>query len=347
MSGTPVLSTPARGASRRVPDRRIRGVRQRDRELHRFGDGARAGVCRRPGRRAARGPRRARSECRRRRARRRRQGDGPSGLVFGRQLRLEDVSRTGISSVTEEEVSQAVSEGKRIREVTTVEGPVARVGARRAGRRRSALRGSTGPTTPSSVARIPLGQVTIVGPGAGLELAGPGSAQRPDRNRRKASPLGRDGDAERVGAQELRRAVLVERSSLGDREAGVGHHGAIARVRWQPPRPASDRLEPVLPAPTPSSGARPCSTKWRVPPGRSTRRSSASAAPTSGIVHSVQVESAESKLSSVERQRLAVEPGALDRDLDAPHSLRRELPAQVGRLDGRHPVDARGDRRGR
>lgn len=96
-----------------------------------------------------------------------------SALVFGRQLRLEDVSRTGISSVTETAVSQAASEGRQIREVTTVEGSVARVEPV-----------ALAPDDP--LARIdgtdnavvcraePLGQVMVVGPGAGLELAGQG-----------------------------------------------------------------------------------------------------------------------------------------------------------------------------
>ena len=96
-----------------------------------------------------------------------------SGLVFGRQLRLEDVSRTGISSVTEEDVSRAASEGKRVREVTTVEGSVARVEpvALEAG---DPLAGVDGTDNAVVCRADPLGQVTIVGPGAGLALAGQG-----------------------------------------------------------------------------------------------------------------------------------------------------------------------------
>ena len=96
-----------------------------------------------------------------------------SGLVFGRQLRLEDVSRVGISSVAEEEVSRAVSAGKRIREVTAVEGSVARVEpvALEAG---DPLAGVDGTDNAVVCRADPLGQVTIVGPGAGLELAGQG-----------------------------------------------------------------------------------------------------------------------------------------------------------------------------
>ena len=96
-----------------------------------------------------------------------------SALVFGRQLRLEDVSRTGISSVTEDAVSQAVSEGRRIREVTTVDGSAARVEpvALDAG---DPLWGVDGTDNAVVCRADPLGQVTIIGPGAGLELAGQG-----------------------------------------------------------------------------------------------------------------------------------------------------------------------------
>jgi homoserine dehydrogenase len=96
-----------------------------------------------------------------------------SAIVLGRQLRIEDVSRTGISSVTEEAVSQAESQGRQIREVTTVEGSDARV--------EPLALASDDPlaridgTGNAVVCRAePLGQVMVVGPGAGLELAGQG-----------------------------------------------------------------------------------------------------------------------------------------------------------------------------
>ena len=53
-------------------------------------------------------------------------------------------------------------------------------------------------------------------------------------------------------------------------------------------------------------------------------------------MHIVQVESAASKCRP-ERQRLPVEAGPLDRDRGGPHPLGRQLPAEVGRLDGRDP----------
>lgn len=103
-----------------------------------------------------------------------------AALVFGEQLRLEDVKRRGISSVTPEAVERATSNGLRIREVATLEvassgaGPlVARVQpeALAADDRLAQVRG----TQNAVVCRAaPLGEVTITGPGAGLELAGQG-----------------------------------------------------------------------------------------------------------------------------------------------------------------------------
>ena len=96
-----------------------------------------------------------------------------SALVFGRQLRLDDVACTGISSVSEEAVSRAVAEGRQIREVTTVDGSGARVEpvALDADDPLARLAG----TDNAVICRAePLGEVTIVGPGAGLELAGQG-----------------------------------------------------------------------------------------------------------------------------------------------------------------------------
>jgi homoserine dehydrogenase len=96
-----------------------------------------------------------------------------SALVFGRQLQLEDVSRIGVSSVTQDAVSQALAEGRQIREVTTVDGSVARVEpvALEADDPLARVDG----TDNAIVCRAePLGEVTIVGPGAGVELAGQG-----------------------------------------------------------------------------------------------------------------------------------------------------------------------------
>ncbi len=73
----------------------------------------------------------------------------------------------------------------------------------------------------------------------------------------------------------------------------------MGRVKWQPPASRySTGSRRRCQRRTGSSGASPCSRKCRVPPGFTTRRISLRAAPTSGIVHSVQVDSAASKLSS-------------------------------------------------
>jgi homoserine dehydrogenase len=96
-----------------------------------------------------------------------------SALVFGRQLQLDDVSRAGISSVTEEQVSDAVAQRKRIREVTTVEGSVARVEPV-ALEADDPLAGVDGTDNAVVCRADPLGHVTVVGPGAGLALAGQG-----------------------------------------------------------------------------------------------------------------------------------------------------------------------------
>ena len=62
---------------------------------------------------------------------------------------------------------------------------------------------------------------------------------------------------------------------------------SIGRFRWQPPamRVQSGSSRSCQRA-TPGSGARPCSTNSRAPPGRSARRTSASARPASEIVQS-------------------------------------------------------------
>lgn len=96
-----------------------------------------------------------------------------SGLILGRQLRLEDVHRTGISSVTDEEMSKALADGRRIREVTTVDGSGARVEplALPVDDPLARIEG----TNNAVICRVePLGEVMVVGPGAGPELAGQG-----------------------------------------------------------------------------------------------------------------------------------------------------------------------------
>jgi homoserine dehydrogenase len=104
-----------------------------------------------------------------------------AALVFGRQLRPEQVARRGISGVARTEIEAAVSAGGRIRHVATLEFSE-RDGA-------GDVRASVEPVFLSGDDRLsrvngtdnavicratPVGAITIVGPGAGLELAGQG-----------------------------------------------------------------------------------------------------------------------------------------------------------------------------
>jgi homoserine dehydrogenase len=96
-----------------------------------------------------------------------------AGLVFGRQLRREDVSGRGISTISEPDVARARASGDTLREVATIDGAEANV--------QPVALGPDDPlasvegTTNAIVCRVdPLGEIKIAGPGAGLELAGQG-----------------------------------------------------------------------------------------------------------------------------------------------------------------------------
>lgn len=101
-------------------------------------------------------------------------------FVFGCQLRLEDVNHRGVSSVTDADVRQARSDGLRIRELVTLKRSasapnslIARVEpvALAADDPLSGIDG----TDNAVVCRAdPLGEITVIGPGAGIELAGQG-----------------------------------------------------------------------------------------------------------------------------------------------------------------------------
>jgi homoserine dehydrogenase len=103
-----------------------------------------------------------------------------ASVVFGRQLDLADVSRRGISSVTDEAMVKARSEGLRIREVATLEPSTSVPGEL------TARVEPVGLSADDPLARVdgtdnavicqaePLGEITVVGPGAGIALAGQG-----------------------------------------------------------------------------------------------------------------------------------------------------------------------------
>jgi homoserine dehydrogenase len=104
-----------------------------------------------------------------------------SGLVFGRQLRREQVTCRGITAVTAREIAQAASAGGRIKHVATLgfTGPggtgsvTARVRPELVGRD-DPLVNVNGTANAVVLEADPVGQVIIAGPGAGPQLAGQG-----------------------------------------------------------------------------------------------------------------------------------------------------------------------------
>jgi homoserine dehydrogenase len=104
-----------------------------------------------------------------------------SALVLGRQLRAADVSRRGISSISDDAIRQAASEGLTVREVATLEpsasGPGTVIGrVEPVGLRGDDLLARVDGTSNAVVCEAePLGEVMVLGPGAGVELAGQGA----------------------------------------------------------------------------------------------------------------------------------------------------------------------------
>jgi homoserine dehydrogenase len=104
-----------------------------------------------------------------------------SALVFGRQLRRDGVACGGIARIARSEIEEAASRGERLKHVATLEfpepggagNPTARVALERVSSEDPLA--SVEGTTNALVCRAdPVGQVTIMGPGAGPELAGQG-----------------------------------------------------------------------------------------------------------------------------------------------------------------------------
>jgi homoserine dehydrogenase len=104
-----------------------------------------------------------------------------AALVFGRQLRPQQIACRGITDISREEVDRAASSGARLRHVATLEfsepdglGEVsARVEPMLLGRS-DPLANVEGTTNAIVLRAKPVGAVTIIGPGAGPELAGQG-----------------------------------------------------------------------------------------------------------------------------------------------------------------------------
>ena len=105
-----------------------------------------------------------------------------SALVFGRQLGRGQVACTGITGITGREARQAASAGRRIRQVATLGffGPdgMGTVTARvqpeivQAGDLLASIDGVANAVVCQA---SPMGEVTIIGPGAGPQLAGQGA----------------------------------------------------------------------------------------------------------------------------------------------------------------------------
>lgn len=104
-----------------------------------------------------------------------------SALVFGRQLRREQVTCQGITGVTGEQARQAASAGDRLRHVATLAfsgpGGTGTVTARvqpEAVPTSDRLAGIDGVTNALIFQASPVGEITIIGPGAGPQIAGQG-----------------------------------------------------------------------------------------------------------------------------------------------------------------------------
>ncbi len=98
-----------------------------------------------------------------------------SALVFGEQLRLDDVSRRGISELAPGEVEEALAAGRRIREVSRLD-PATRTFSVTATALEDSdsLIGIEDTMNCATLEVEPLGAVTVIGPGAGPQLAGQG-----------------------------------------------------------------------------------------------------------------------------------------------------------------------------
>ena len=169
----------------------------------------------------------------------------------------------------------------------------------------------------------------------------PAAARGPSRGRTTASQ-GRPGDAEGVGAEDLRRALLVEDVELGDGEAGAGQQvDDRAREVAAAEQPLLDGLEAVLPAAHALVRRQPVLEEVQRPAGLEDAPQLAQRG--GDVGDGAQRPGREGGVEAVvgERQRLAVQPGPPHRDARRGDALARQLPADVGRLDGGDLRDGR------
>jgi homoserine dehydrogenase len=104
-----------------------------------------------------------------------------SALVFGRQLRREQVACRGISDIARSQIDQAAASGARLKHVATLDfsepdgaGDVSARVAPELVARDDPLANVEGTTNAVVCRASPIGEVTIIGPGAGPQLAGQG-----------------------------------------------------------------------------------------------------------------------------------------------------------------------------
>ena len=162
------------------------------------------------------------------------------------------------------------------------------------------------------------------------------------RRRRILTALRGHGDAEGVGAQDLWGALLVEDVEVRDGKAGGCEQLDDRPGEVQPPNTRfSSGSRRCCQRRTPSSGARPCSRKCRVPPGL---RNPPDLGKGGGHVRNrAQRPRGQRGIEAVvlERQRLAIQAGPLHRDARLSHTFLGQSPADVGRLDGGDPGNGR------
>ena len=104
-----------------------------------------------------------------------------SAFVFGRQLQREQVACRGISDIARSEIDQAASTGARLKHVATLDfsepdgaGDVSARVEPELVHRDDPLANVEGTTNAVECRASPIGKVTIIGPGAGPQLAGQG-----------------------------------------------------------------------------------------------------------------------------------------------------------------------------
>jgi homoserine dehydrogenase len=104
-----------------------------------------------------------------------------SALVFGRPLRREQVICRGITDIARSEIDEAASSGGRLKHVATLDfsepdgaGEVSARVEPKLVSRDDALANVDGTTNAVVCRASPVGEVTIIGPGAGPQLAGQG-----------------------------------------------------------------------------------------------------------------------------------------------------------------------------